>query len=175
MEVASSDRTYKILVLGDLGIGKTSLVLQFTEGPRCIDREHRPTIGVDYASKTLVVDDNVVTLQIWDTAGQEAFAAIVRSFYRRADAVLLMYALTHRATFEKLSHWVDEVWQYSGTSTPLFLVGNKVDRVEQREVQTGEALKFVQERGVLGFFETSAKTAETVEEVRDIPGLHQDC
>lgn len=161
------DALFKVLIIGDSGVGKSCFLLQFTEGN--FKEDHNVTIGVEYGSKILKIDSKLVKLQIWDTAGQESFRAITRSFYRNAHGVILMYDLTRLESFESLKEWLREVRNNSDPDTMVYLIGNQLDLAEEeREVPTETAQQWADESNLDGFCEASAKTAENVTDVSDI-------
>ena len=155
------DALFKIIIIGDSGVGKSCFLLQFTEGD--FKEDHNVTIGVEYGAKVLSVSGKNIKLQIWDTAGQESFRAITRTFYRNANGVILMYDLTRAESFDSLMDWLKEVKQNSDPDVAIYLVGNMSDLAdEEREVETERAERFVQENGLCGSIEASAKTANNV-------------
>ena len=151
----------RCIVVGDAAVGKSCLLLRFARDE--FRRQHDMTIGVDFASRTVDVDGTQVKFQIWDTAGQEAFRCIVRSFFRGAAAVLLVYDVTRRATLEHVRSWLDDVRGISTETPTVVLVGNKCDAEEAREVGSEEGHAFANEHGLL-FVETSAKEKHNVAE-----------
>jgi len=119
---------------------------------------------VEFGSRTIAIDkSNSIKLQIWDTAGQESFRSITRSYYRGAICALLVYDITRRTTFQNLVRWLEEMLEHAYSRMTIILVGNKKDLESQREVSYEEGLEFAK-RNKLIFFETSAKTAENVDE-----------
>ncbi|KAF6727971.1 Ras-related protein Rab-18 [Oryzias melastigma] len=170
--------TLKILIIGESGVGKSSLLLRFTEDT--FDPEQSATIGVDFKVKTISVDGNRAKLAIWDTAGQERFRTLTPSYYRGAQGVILVYDVTRRETFTKLDNWLNELETYCTRNDLVkMLVGNKIDK-ENHEVDRAEGLKFARKHSTL-FIEASAKTKdgvqcafeELVEKVIQTPGLWQ--
>ena len=158
-----SEYLFRVLIVGDTGVGKSCFLLRFTEN-RFKD-QHNVTIGVEFGAKTLSIDGRLVKLQIWDTAGQESFRSITRSFYRKADGVLLMYDVTNAQSFENCASWVREIQEnVPEQGNVLYLVGNQVD-AEDRQVTLEEAQAFVQSCGLSGCRETSAKTGYNVDTV----------
>jgi len=153
---------YRFIVVGDSNCGKTCLVLRFSKGTFL--GTHEPTIGVDFGGKVVKVQDKVVKIQIWDTAGQEAFKSITRSYYRGAIAGLLMYDITNRNSFNNISKWLDETKNFAKETIVLCLVGNKSDLEEKRQVSFEEAQNLARQNNLL-FLETSAKTGDNVEDV----------
>jgi len=142
-------------------VGKTALLFQFTEGR--FQPVHDLTIGVEFGAKTVSIDNKQIKLQIWDTAGQESFRSITRSYYREAAVALLVYDVTRRETFTHLKQWLEETRQNANSLIEIILVGNKVD-LKTRQVSTEEGKRFAEENK-LHFLETSAKTSTNVKEV----------
>lgn len=122
--------TLKILIIGESGVGKSSLLLRFTEGN--FDPEQTLTIGVDFKTKRLTIDGNTVKLAIWDTAGQERFRTLTPSYYRDAQGAILVFDVSSHSTFSKLETWLSELDTYSTKSNIVkMIVGNKIDMVSQ--------------------------------------------
>jgi Ras-related protein Rab-2A len=158
------DSLFKLLIIGDSGVGKSCFLLQFIDGD--FKEDHNVTIGVEYGAKTVQAAGKNIKLQIWDTAGQESFRAITRSFYRNANGVVLMYDLTLLESFENLEDWLREIRLNSDPDVVVFLVGNMLDLAdEERQVSKEGAENFVKEKKIDGFTEASAKTADHVSEV----------
>eukprot|EP01035_Chromulina_nebulosa_P005915 gene5915-8011_t len=126
----------KIVILGDSGVGKTSLMNQYVS--ERFSAQYKATIGADFLTKEVMIDDKVVTLQIWDTAGQERFQSLGVAFYRGADACILVYDITAEKSFEQLNTWREEFLRQSNPKDienfPFVLVGNKVDKEIDRRV-----------------------------------------
>ncbi|XP_058077328.1 ras-related protein RABC2a-like isoform X1 [Magnolia sinica] len=158
---SSYDFSFKILLIGDSGVGKSSLLVTFISN--ALD-DLSPTIGVDFKIKHLTVGGKRLKLTIWDTAGQERFRTLTSSYYRSAQGIILVYDVTRRETFTNLSDvWAKEVELYSTNQDCIkMLVGNKVDRESERVVTREEGIALAQEYGC-SFFECSAKTRENVE------------
>jgi len=168
--------TLKILIVGESGVGKSSLLLRFTDDT--FDPEQCATIGVDFKVKTFTVDGNCTKLAIWDTAGQERFRTLTPSYYRGGQGVIMVYDVTSRASFSKLALWQQEVDTYATKSNIVrMLVGNKIDKAD-REVSRDEGLAFARRHQML-FIEASAKTTdgvqcafeELVQKILQTPGL----
>jgi len=152
---------FKFIAIGDTGVGKSCLLLQFTD--KRFNPEHDLTIGVEFGTQTVSISNETVKLQIWDTAGQETFRSITRSYYRNTAGALLVYDITRRETFMHVSQWLTDAKTHGSSDMTVMLVGNKCDLEHLRQVSTEEGQKFAQENGLL-FIETSAKTAKNVEE-----------
>ena len=163
MSEGHPDMIFKIIIIGDSGVGKSCFFMQFTEGN--FKDDHNVTIGVEYGVRIIKVEDKMIKLELWDTAGQEAFRAITRSFYRNANGVILMYDLTRLESFENLEDWLREVRTNSAPDVTVLVVGNMLDLAdEEREVDSSTAEKFVKDNKLDGFTEASAKTADNVNE-----------
>ncbi|KAK4272819.1 hypothetical protein QN277_021322 [Acacia crassicarpa] len=174
------DLSFKILLIGDSGVGKSSLLVSFISNS---SEDLAPTIGVDFKIKHLTVGGKKLKLTIWDTAGQERFRTLTSSYYRGAQGIILVYDVTRRDTFTNLSEiWSKEVELYSTNQNCVkMLVGNKVDRDSERVVSREEGLALAKELGSL-FLECSAKTRENVEKcfeelalkIMEVPSLLEE-
>ena len=122
---SGSMRKIAMVVIGDTGVGKSCLLLQFVD--RRFSSVHDLTIGVDFGSRIIDVGDEKIKLQVWDTAGQESFRSIARSYYRDASGALLVFDVTRRETFNHLSRWLQEARQFANANISITLVGNKAD------------------------------------------------
>ncbi|RWS13141.1 ras-related protein Rab-18-like protein [Dinothrombium tinctorium] len=165
----------KILVIGESDVGKSSLLIRFTDDTF---QEGMPaTIGMDFKAKVVKVDNNNVKLAIWDTAGSERFRSLTPNFYRGAHGAILVYDVTKRETFDKLDTWLNELNAYQTRDVVKMLVGNKIDK-ENRLVSKEEGLRWAQKHKTL-FIEASARTREgvktafeeLVEKIIQTPGL----
>ncbi|KAL6650878.1 hypothetical protein ACP70R_009803 [Stipagrostis hirtigluma subsp. patula] len=152
---------FKYIVIGDTGVGKSCLLLQFTD--KRFQPVHDLTIGVEFGARVITVDNKPIKLQVWDTAGQEAFRSITRSYYRGAAGALLVYDITRRETFNHLASWLEDLRQHANANMTVILVGNKCDLAHKRAVSYEEGEQFAREHGLI-FIEASAKTAQHVEE-----------
>jgi small GTP-binding protein len=155
------DALLKLLLLGDSGVGKSSLLTQYVE-----DDFHDvfiSTIGIDFRNKTLDVDGHRVKLRIWDTAGQERFRTLTAQFYRGSQGILMVYDVTSRETFENIGHWMKQIKDNVDTNPRIVIVGNKVDLPAERVVKKKEAEKLAKSYGCQ-HFEVSAKADDGVKE-----------
>lgn len=154
---------FKILLVGDSGVGKSSLLARFA-GEKIPLGDHGSTIGVDFKIRTVQYDGVPIKLQLWDTAGQERFRTITRSYYRGAHGIIVVYDVTDEESFSNVTHWLDEIKRNCrpGAMVNLLLVGNKVDLVERKEVDYNTAKKFA-DRMCVPFVETSARDSTNVE------------
>eukprot|EP00019_Armaparvus_languidus_P003195 CAMPEP_0168593548 /NCGR_PEP_ID=MMETSP0420-20121227/8377_1 /TAXON_ID=498008 /ORGANISM="Pessonella sp." /LENGTH=207 /DNA_ID=CAMNT_0008629715 /DNA_START=110 /DNA_END=731 /DNA_ORIENTATION=- len=152
---------FKYVIIGDMGVGKSCLLHQFTESKFISDSPH--TIGVEFGTRIVDVQSKKIKLQIWDTAGQERFRAVTRSYYRGAAGALLVYDTTRRATFNHVTSWLTDARNLTNPNTVIVLIGNKIDMEEHRDVSYEEAAAFAKENDLI-FIETSAKSGQNVEE-----------
>ncbi|XP_045826822.1 ras-related protein RABC1-like [Trifolium pratense] len=156
------DYSFKLLMIGDSGVGKSCLLLRFTSDDF---QDLSPTIGVDFKVKYLTMDGKNLKLAVWDTAGQERFRTLTSSYYRGAQGIIMVYDVTRRETFTNLSEiWAKEIDLYSTNQDCMkMLVGNKVDKEGDRAVTKKEGIDFAREYGCL-FIECSAKTRVNVQQ-----------
>ncbi|KAJ9177699.1 hypothetical protein P3X46_012889 [Hevea brasiliensis] len=158
----------KVIVLGDSGVGKTSLMNQYVY--KKFSQQYKATIGADFVTKELQVDDNLVTLQIWDTAGQERFQSLGAAFYRGADCCVLVYDVNVLKSFETLNNWHEEFLKQADPvhpdELPFILLGNKIDLDggNSRVVSEKKAADWCASKGNIPYFETSAKENYNVDE-----------
>jgi Ras-related protein Rab-11A len=154
------DYLFKVVLIGDSGVGKSNLLSRFTRNEFCL--ESKSTIGVEFATRTLQVEGRTIKAQIWDTAGQERYRAITSAYYRGALGALLVYDTTKPTTFENVSRWLKELRDHADSNIVIMLIGNKTDLKHLRAVATEDAQSFAEKEG-LSFVETSALEATNVE------------
>jgi len=161
MSSATHEYIFKFIVIGEMGTGKSCLLNRFTDGKFVADCPH--TIGVEFGTRMIEIQDKKIKLQIWDTAGQERFRAVTRSYYRGTAGAIMVFDITRRQTFNHLASWLTDARNLTNPNTIIMLCGNKVDLADQREVSYEEAARFAEENGLI-YMETSAKTGKNVEE-----------
>ena len=149
--------TFKIVIAGNSGVGKTNLISRYVRDE--FSEESSPTIGVDFQAKCETINNINIKLQFWDTAGQEKHKAIANSYYKQANGAILAYDLTDKHSFEKLSFWLEEIQNSAPKDMKIILLGNKSDLQEERQVSEEEGLTFAKENGFF-FMEVSAKENE---------------
>ncbi|XP_022748710.1 ras-related protein RABA2a-like [Durio zibethinus] len=154
------DYLFKVVLIGDSGVGKSNLLSRFTRNEFCL--ESKSTIGVEFATRTLQVEGRTVKAQIWDTAGQERYRAITSAYYRGALGALLVYDVTKPTTFENVSRWLKELRDHADSNIVIMLIGNKTDLKQLRAVATEDGQSYAENEG-LSFIETSALEATNVE------------
>ncbi|KAK4974714.1 GTP-binding protein of the rab/ypt [Elasticomyces elasticus] len=158
---------FKLVLLGESAVGKSSLVLRFVKDQ--FDDYRESTIGAAFLTQTIALDDTTtVKFEIWDTAGQERYKSLAPMYYRNANCAVVVYDITQAASLDKAKSWVKELQRQANENIIIALAGNKADLVteqpDKRAVQQSDAEAYAREAGLL-FFETSAKTAENVKEL----------
>jgi len=154
------DFLFKVVLIGDSGVGKSNLLSRFTRNEFSLDS--KSTIGVEFATRSIQVDAKTIKAQIWDTAGQERYRAITSAYYRGAVGALLVYDISKHQTYENVTRWLKELRDHADANIVIMLVGNKSDLRHLRAVPTEEAKQFASENN-LSFIETSALDASNVE------------
>jgi len=163
------DDLFKILLIGDSAVGKSSLLMRFTEAkftPNFIS-----TIGIDFKAKTVNLDQKRIKLQVWDTAGQERFRTITTAYFRSAVGIVLVYDVTNADSFQNLNLWIKAIEMHGTGDVVLLLVGNKIDVVEKIVVDRSRGEELARQLNIK-FFETSAKTGHNIDAVFE--GLARD-
>ena len=153
------DMMFKILLLGDSGVGKSSLLLRYTKDQFLTDM--RSTIGVEFGLKYVKIDNLQLKVQIWDTAGMERYKALTSAYYKGAKGVIVVYDICRKKTFEGVDKWIDDFKSKADEDAVILLIGNKSDLKEQREVETEEA-SAKSHQNKIAFMETSAKDNDNV-------------
>lgn len=154
------DYLFKVLIIGNSGVGKSCLLLRFAED--MFSDNYISTIGVDFKIRKLELDGKSIKLQIWDTAGQERFRTITKSYYRGSNGIVVVYDITDRESFEQVQHWMSEIDAHASADVCRLLVGNKADLEDKRAVSREEGETLARQFGI-PFLETSAKQALNVE------------
>ena len=154
---------YKIVVVGDWGVGKTTSITKFVKD--IFKADYVPTLGVHITKKSIYLNGDNVDLMIWDLAGQDRFSMVRQRFYDETDGIFIVYDTTRRSSLENVKNWYNEVQKYT-KAIPILLVGNKIDLIDKREVDDDDVIKLLEENSITINlkFETSAKTGENVEE-----------
>lgn len=154
------DYLFKIVLIGDSGVGKSNILARYTKNE--FNLESKATIGVEFATKSIVTEDKTIKAQIWDTAGQERFRAITSAYYRGAVGALLCYDITKHSTFENVTKWLKEVKDNAEAHIVVMLIGNKCDLQQLRAVNQEEVVELAKEHN-LAFLETSALESTNIE------------
>ncbi|XP_010185394.1 PREDICTED: ras-related protein Rab-1A [Mesitornis unicolor] len=159
--LAAYDYLFKLLLIGDSGVGKSCLLLRFADDT--YTESYISTIGVDFKIRTIELDGKTIKLQIWDTAGQERFRTITSSYYRGAHGIIVVYDVTDQESFNNVKQWLQEIDRYASENVNKLLVGNKCDLTTKKVVDYTTAKEFADSLGI-PFLETSAKNATNVEQ-----------
>lgn len=158
-------KTFKLVVLGDTGVGKTTVINRYVNDEFRAD--FKATIGADFSSKVIQKDDQQIVLQIWDTAGQERFHSVGAAFYRGIDVCILCYDCTQAESFNRLDFWRDDLYTKGqidpNEKIPIIVIANKSDLIDQRQVSIESAKEWTQQKGYI-LFEVSAKTGMNINE-----------
>ncbi|EMR09239.1 GTP-binding protein ypt1 [Pneumocystis murina B123] len=155
------DYLFKLLLIGDSGVGKSCLLLRFSDDT--YTESYISTIGVDFKIRTIELEGKTVKLQIWDTAGQERFRTITSSYYRGAHGIIIVYDVTDQDTFNNVKQWLQEIDRYASESVNKLLIGNKSDMVDKKVVDPSQAKELANGLNI-PFLETSAKSSTNVEQ-----------
>ncbi|OHT17392.1 Ras family protein [Tritrichomonas foetus] len=159
--IEQPDATYKIVVVGASGVGKTAIVQRLVED--VFSNDKASTIGVEFTCYSTKIGDETVKLNIWDTAGQEKFRSVSRAYFRNAVGALLVFSYTDQTSFEELDSWLNDLQVLSIPNAVILLVGNKTDLTDSRTVSAGDAEAYAERNGI-DFIETSALAATNVTE-----------
>jgi len=164
--MATKKPVLKIIILGDMAVGKSCLMNQYVH--RRFSDRYMATLGADFMTKSILIDDRSVTMQIWDSAGMERFQSLGVAFYRGADCCVLVYDVTQPKTFQSVNMWKDEFLVQASPpdpkNFPFVLLGNKIDLVDERGVSTKKANAWCESNNDIPYFEVSAKEAINVEQ-----------
>ena len=157
------DLSFKIIIIGDSGVGKSCLALKGIK--KTFIEFYTPTIGFEFYTFNIKIKDSVIKMQIWDTCGQEAYRSLINSFYRNSALAMIIYAIDDINSYNHIEEWLNEIRTKVGQETKLYLIGNKIDLEKDRQVNTEDAEKFSLDNEFDFFIETSAKTGFNAEKV----------
>ena len=155
------DEKIQIILVGESDVGKTSLIRRYTNN--IFNSNHLETIGIEFYSREERINNKIIQIKFWDTAGQEIFHSLTKNFYRKADGIIIVYDITNKESFERVQDWIKSVYDNTETykEIQMIIVGNKIDLEEMREVRKEDGLK-IGKYYEIDFFEASAKNAEGV-------------
>ena len=159
----SFDLSFKIIIVGDSGVGKSCLSIKATRN--YFEDFYSPTVGFEFLTFNVKVDEKIVKLQIWDTCGQEVYRSLISSFYRSASLAIIVYSIENADSFNNIEKWLNDIKTQSNPDVKIFLIGNKADLEDKRKITKTTGEKFCQEHQISFFAETSAKTGFNVENV----------
>ena len=162
-EFSEYDLSFKIIVVGDSGVGKSCLTMKGTKNH--FEDCYSPTVGFEFFTFNIRINDKNIKLQIWDTCGQEAYRSLITSFYRNASLAILVYSIDNQNSYNNIEAWLNEIKSQSNPDTKTFLIGNKLDLENQRRIPKDIAQHFCKDHGFNYFEETSAKTGDNAQKV----------
>ena len=154
--------SFKFIVIGDQSVGKTNIVNRFAK--KDFSNEYKVTIGMEFLSYYLRLNNKIFNIQLWDTAGQERFHSIVKGYFSNSTCAIVVYDITQKQSFDSVKDWIDECKNYTNKNIVMVLVGNKTDLKEKRVVTTEEGKTFAEENG-MQFFESSALTGDNIDKI----------
>ena len=155
--------TFKIIIIGNSGVGKTSITTSAVKN--VFINDYKSTIGMEIFSLYLKVNDKPIKLQIWDTCGQEIYRSLIQNFYRNSSLAIIVYSIDKKNSFKDINLWIKEIRVNSSPDIKIVLIGNKSDLDKDRQVSYEEGKKYLDDDEVLKFFETSAKTGENIKKL----------
>jgi small GTP-binding protein len=150
------DLSFKIIVIGDSGVGKSCLSTKATRNK--FENDHCPTVGFEFFTFNIKIENKVIKLQIWDTCGQELYRSLITNFYRNSSLAIIVYAINSRESFKNIDMWLKELRTNSSPDTKVILIGNKIDLEDERQIKTEEGKLFAKENNLTNFMESSAKS-----------------
>lgn len=159
---SSSLDNYKIVLLGDINVGKTSILSRFRYGS--FEPEYMPTLGIDFFSKNLFLEDKTIRLILWDTAGQERFRSLIPSYLKNANCIIIVFDITKKDSFNSLNKWLSDAKNNSGEDTILVICGNKIDLKEKRTVSENEINEYINKNELI-YTECSAKNGKGIKDL----------
>ena len=159
---SSSIDTYKIVVLGDISVGKTSILSRFRYG--VFEPEYMPTLGIDFFSQNLFYEDKTIRLILWDTAGEERFRSLIPSYLKNADCIIIVFDITNKDSFNSLNKWLADSKNNASEGTIYIICGNKSDLKEKRTVNENEIDEYIKKNELI-YVECSAKNGEGIKDL----------
>ena len=162
-EFSEYDLIFKVIILGDSGVGKSCLTLKATKDR--FEPKYAPTIGFDFLTFGIKINNKNINLQIWDTCGQEVYRSLIGSFYRNSSLAILVFSVDNEKSFNNLEMWLNEVKSQSSVDMNIILIGNKNDLENERKIDSEKEKEFCEENNISIFFETSAKTGFNAKKV----------
>ena len=162
-EFPTFDLSFKIIIIGDQGVGKSCLSIKASRN--YFEDSYSPTVGFEFVSFNVRIEDKNIKLQIWDTCGQEVYRSLISSFYRSASLAIMVYSIDNDDSFNNIEKWLNDVKTQSNPNIKIFLIGNKADLEDKRKVSREAGEKFLKDHKLTYFIETSAKTGFNVQNV----------
>ena len=162
-ESPSFDLSFKIIIVGDSGVGKSCLSIKASRN--YFEDFYSPTVGFEFLTFNVKIEDQNIKLQIWDTCGQEVHRSLISSFYRSASLAIIVYSIDNEESFNNIEKWLNDIKTQSSPDVKIFLIGNKADLDDKRKITREQGEKFSNEHKISFFTETSAKTGLNVQNV----------
>ena len=162
---AANISNYKIVVIGDINVGKTSILTRFRYGT--FEKEYSPTLGIDFFTKNLFYEDKTIRLNLWDTAGQERFRALIPSYLKNAHCIIIVYDITNKESFNSLNHWLNDAKENTIEGTIFVICGNKIDLKEKRVVKIDEINEYIKKNDLI-YVECSAQNGEGIKDLFNV-------
>ena len=159
---AASINNYKIVVLGDINVGKTSILSRFRYGT--FEASYMPTLGIDFFTKNLFYEDKTIRLILWDTAGQERFRSLIPTYLKNADCIIIVYDITNKESFYSLNHWLKSAKDNTVEETIFIICGNKIDLKEKRTITNEEINEYIKKNNLI-YVECCAKNGDGIKEL----------
>jgi len=157
------DLSFKLIVIGDVSVGKSCLTMKATKD--YFENYYSPTVGFEFYNFNCKINEQNIKLSIWDTCGQEEYRSLIQNFYRNSSLAIMVYAIDNKSSFENLIIWLNEIKARANPDIKIFLIGNKIDLEEKRQISYKTGEKFSNENNINFFLETSAKTGMNVQDV----------
>ena len=162
-EYTNFDLSFKLIVIGDSGVGKSCLTNNAVKNT--FDDSYNATVGFEFFTFNLKINDKVIKLQIWDTCGQELYRSLITNFYRNSSLAIMVYAINSKQSFQNIEMWLRELRTHSNPDAKVFLIGNKIDLENERQITKEEGEQFCKENKINGFMESSAKTGINAQKI----------
>ena len=156
------DYLFKYIIIGDSSVGKSNLLMKFIQNK--FTEEYLTTIGVEFGTKNIKINNKIYRIQIWDTAGQEYFRSIAKAYFKNCVCAMLVYDITCKESFDNIKNWLQDIHEESPKTVLIVLIGNKIDLEDKRIISFDDGKNFANENGLI-FMETSAKTGEGINEI----------
>ena len=163
---SSSIDNYKIVLIGDINVGKTSILSRFRYGS--FESDYMPTLGIDFFSKNLFFEDKTIRLILWDTAGQERFRSLIPSYLKNADCIIIVFDITNKESFLSLNKWLTDAKNNASENTIYVICGNKIDLKERRTVNENEINKYIEKNTGVIYMECSAKNGQGIKDLFNV-------
>ena len=157
------DLSFKLIFIGDSSVGKSCLTAKAVKNN--FEEYYQATVGFEFLTFNMKVNDKVIKLQIWDTCGQEIYKSLISNFYRNSSLAVIVYSIDKKSSFKDIDLWLKELRLYSSPDIKIILIGNKSDLIGKREVSYDEGAKYLEQDGIIGFYETSAKTGDNIKKI----------